>query len=384
MASYGLDYRTCTIEELQAFIRTRGIQHSGQAKTRTAIIKFLERADEDATFRFQDMPPEMRNQVYNELLVLPEAGPPEYSPLGEPVRTRSQGCHPQIISTCRGIRDEASSILYGANVTDIRINRVMSTISNNYASHQLTILRLPPTFIYENEAFGELRTQYKEWKPQLLNFQSLRIYISFYTVALYGTPSKHDSKLPHLLFSLVSFLQQSEKLKTVTIIGETKYGSQMVQEAALPGLLYPLARLCANFDCKFKGFVEYPKIAQQIQEIAEDNHELYKMNVLQKAELVRAEGEAYKGLVEINRDEKAHLRQHNKSRATMLKVFDLPFDKGDDERALLEWADQAGRIYEKIFAREVGKTLEKASGFWKEAADAFARSHSERIRVCGE
>lgn len=57
------------------------------------------------TFRFMSLQPEMRNIIYNELLIL----------------RNSFTCHPQILRTCRTIRDEATKILYCENLIEIKI-----------------------------------------------------------------------------------------------------------------------------------------------------------------------------------------------------------------------------------------------------------------------
>jgi hypothetical protein len=56
---------------------------------------------------FLDLPGEIRNPIYHELLLLPAISKPRL--LGDPP------IYPRILSTCRKIHNEAKQILYGAN-----------------------------------------------------------------------------------------------------------------------------------------------------------------------------------------------------------------------------------------------------------------------------
>lgn len=56
---------------------------------------------------FTDLPGEIRNKIYNHLLILPALSTPRL--LGDPP------LYPQILSTCRQVHVEARQILYGCN-----------------------------------------------------------------------------------------------------------------------------------------------------------------------------------------------------------------------------------------------------------------------------
>lgn len=58
---------------------------------------------------FLDLPGELRNQIYDELLISHDR---------DPTRVR---CYPQILATCRRIHQEASGILYGSNDVQITV-----------------------------------------------------------------------------------------------------------------------------------------------------------------------------------------------------------------------------------------------------------------------
>lgn len=56
---------------------------------------------------FTDLPGEIRNKIYNHLLIIPSLSTPRL--LGDPP------LYPQILSTCRQVHEEARQIMYGCN-----------------------------------------------------------------------------------------------------------------------------------------------------------------------------------------------------------------------------------------------------------------------------
>ncbi|KAH6723847.1 hypothetical protein BKA61DRAFT_587242 [Leptodontidium sp. MPI-SDFR-AT-0119] len=60
-----------------------------------------------ALISFTDLPGEIRNQIYNHLLILPALSTPRL--LGDPP------LYPEILSVCRRVHGEAKHILYGCN-----------------------------------------------------------------------------------------------------------------------------------------------------------------------------------------------------------------------------------------------------------------------------
>jgi len=64
-------YINCTKDELVRFAKNRGLKLRTNAK-RTEYAKALKKADQTLRFRFLDLPPEMRNKIYNELLIYEE------------------------------------------------------------------------------------------------------------------------------------------------------------------------------------------------------------------------------------------------------------------------------------------------------------------------
>ncbi|KAK5111506.1 hypothetical protein LTR85_011854 [Meristemomyces frigidus] len=104
-------YYHCKKAELARFATDRGLDvlntstDPRKGPLQDDYVRALKQADNYMSFRFLDLPPEMRNMVYKELVVLQE----------------SWYCHPQILATSKHVNKEASSILYGDNLIEIKI-----------------------------------------------------------------------------------------------------------------------------------------------------------------------------------------------------------------------------------------------------------------------
>ena len=108
-----LRYQRCKKTELVTFTRNRGLQVTntsqkpGVGPTSMDYVRTLEQADRTMTFRFLDLAPELRNIIYKQLLVV-------------------HCCwyaHSQILATSKEINRQASSILYGDNLYEIKIHQ---------------------------------------------------------------------------------------------------------------------------------------------------------------------------------------------------------------------------------------------------------------------
>jgi hypothetical protein len=103
-------YKRSKKTDLVTFTTNRGIPVQSTAKSsneplRKDYLRALKEADADRTFDFLGLPPELRNRIYRELLVLRD----------------SFTCQPQIVRVCKQINGEASSILYGDNLIEVKV-----------------------------------------------------------------------------------------------------------------------------------------------------------------------------------------------------------------------------------------------------------------------
>jgi hypothetical protein len=379
LKKFGLNYARCSLEELQGFTKARSII---LRKGKEACITALELADSNATFRFEDLPGELRNRVYYELLLLPPHGV-----RGIPLRNGSEifvrkvhGCHPHILATCSSIRDEASSILYGANDLEIDIQRYIWDYPQfeGHETHGVDIARLPDQVKHIPGAFGYLNTMYQDFHSVLRRFHRIRIKITTETMSYKPYIHPHHGSLADSLYILVSCLQRSTILKSLRIVGNTEKGHQFVPAQTLNKLLYPLARIFAHFNCEIVGFTEYPTLALHLQSIATEHRQFYEKNALYYATLVRDESEAYSALTEVTNDLLNH-RKHSRLRGQMCRMFDQSFQQPEDERKLLEWADRMAQFLTEVHKAEARMALSRALGFWLAAVKRFDIAHKKRI-----
>ncbi|KAK5124508.1 hypothetical protein LTR85_001725 [Meristemomyces frigidus] len=109
-ARFALDYAACTLDELRKFARDRNLRTSSELTSNSrALVSLLHLVDEHTSFRFEDLPPELRNLVYSELLTL---------------RNKSgRGfCFPEVLRASKKTCAEASAILYEDNQLPISID----------------------------------------------------------------------------------------------------------------------------------------------------------------------------------------------------------------------------------------------------------------------
>ncbi|KAK3684604.1 hypothetical protein LTR37_020104 [Vermiconidia calcicola] len=105
-------YKDWLNEELAVAASARNLIVKSTSKSRNPIpkkvdyIKALKQADKAMHFRFLDLPPEYRTEVYRYLLTFVD----------------SWTCYPQILATCKQIQQEATKVFYGNNLIEVKIH----------------------------------------------------------------------------------------------------------------------------------------------------------------------------------------------------------------------------------------------------------------------
>lgn len=268
-----MDYHRCSRKELKKFARDRGIdvpktstdRHERQRAKRD-LIAALEEADSNPSFRFLDLPPELRNMVYRELLVLQ----PEPIQLHAPehhIRTRyvskkvnqEAKCHPQILCASKKLNSEATGILHGNNSIVVKVDRWA------VKAHGVHCGTYKPQPKLHGFHAGHKSAEKLVWPDFLRRARNVKLVV----VDMLDLRKSWDvlpncGTIHNILFSLCLFLRQRDSLRTLTIdltwlahqfvgLGRTDRLQQY-----LPTAIYPLRLLRDSVETQVTGIEVLP------------------------------------------------------------------------------------------------------------------------------
>ncbi|SMR44972.1 unnamed protein product [Zymoseptoria tritici ST99CH_3D1] len=254
-----------------------------------------------ATFRFLDLPPEMRNLIYGELLTLPRR-PNRQSP------TACFGsCHPGILATCRQIYKEAAGLLACPANTEqpfnILIHADWETVPATPNGHSPTIKELRKTVQIHNHGVYKAKVIDFEHIPNgRLAYPSYlrqvkRLHIEVHVVGhreeyYYGAPMVGSAVFARsCIHTLVSFLMEGHSLQELKVkfTSAATHPDRGIAHPAILNPLQPLRRL-RNIDVvDILGFVSGGSVspgfwAPMIEEmrIKTDSHPVNLLNKMQE------------------------------------------------------------------------------------------------------
>jgi hypothetical protein len=161
----------------------------------------LKAADADWTFRFLDLYPEIRTLVYEELLTFHD----------------SFTCWPQILATCTQINDEASNVLYGNNLVEIKLWESGVFIHGRACGSHWPIVR-PSWACRLAPDFTALL-----WPSYLRKVQFLKLSLAHQGDNQQFLPENRDGQLDNIIFSLCEFLMEDHNLRSLKI--DLSYGN---------------------------------------------------------------------------------------------------------------------------------------------------------------
>ncbi|KAK4543430.1 hypothetical protein LTR36_005573 [Oleoguttula mirabilis] len=275
-----LEYDRCSSRELKSFVVGRGLEDPYPAgiTLKWFYIRVLEKADKALRpFRFQDLPPEMRNLVYTELLTLPECTCPKHC-----------YCFAQILRTNRQIHDEAVSVLYGENEIEVSFAAfpVRRSRFEKYAQiHTVSHENL------ESAPFGSVPSGMSLFPDFLKRVNKLTISVALDFDLLEDYDIDTDRAVAWLgrcLLNLASFLMHDHRLKHLTIRFSSDDEELECEQAE--ACLYPLQRIRTVTDVKVMGTVSDETITELQSEIRDTTPAF---NTLKTFLLLRDEAHAY-------------------------------------------------------------------------------------------
>ena len=237
---YALSYELYNNRDLRRFVSGRSLALPVADASRREYICALRRADCEARFRFLDLPPEMRNLVYRELLTL------RLPDMVSEHATKHDYCWPLILASCSQARDEATEILYGENTCNINLGYdVTSRFGHGSFTCQFITTINSHWFdrLQASEGSGLLERSIL-WPEYLWKVRHLRFSVNFKDIITALPGHRHESfndvlvEYDHTLYDLYSFMRQSNALKNLTL-HYSNTGSPLA-DALLAKLLFPL------------------------------------------------------------------------------------------------------------------------------------------------
>lgn len=250
----GLDYTRCSVEELKAFAAARSVAvykglFATLAPNKDEYVQALQKADQEAHFRFFDLVPELRNCIYRQLLNLDE----------------TWTCNPAILATSHQTHQEATGILYGDNTVDLCITLYVdeeshSKIKVEVGNGSSTYDDYRDTEQYLRYDLGNLVSSKSItlWPEYLKRFSNMSISLIILDHAAGATAPSQKDRLAvcnHILYALACFLMDGHSFKSVGI--QIKSSVQEVYpQRELWSVLCPLATLGRSIKFTITGVKE--------------------------------------------------------------------------------------------------------------------------------
>ncbi|CAK1363672.1 uncharacterized protein RHO25_006163 [Cercospora beticola] len=213
-------YNRCRKDELVKFATDREVVVNSKTEkgpTKKDYIAALVKADQDATFPFENLAPELRNMVYAELLTLQD----------------SFTCFPQILRTSRQINQEATGLLYRLNYVDVVIkDSGVCAHGHRCGSFTPHMLRLQP-----DTHFTALK-----WPEFLRRAHHLRVIVpdDIWSQLSVGGADQRIGCIANTLYSLCRMLREGNSVRHLRIMAQPDAASAM---ESIQAMFYPLRML---------------------------------------------------------------------------------------------------------------------------------------------
>ena len=229
---YGLNYDECSDDELSKFTTSRGLEiFTNRAMAREEVIYVLQNADLCATFNLFDLPAEIRNIIYSELLTLRKSDKKEHC---QDFQLR-QCCWPAILAACKQIKKEAHGLLYDANEFTITVSLGKPQGVSVSSSGQVNAL-LNDTIVPNLPLWKSVR---KQWPTLLTRTKSLKLCLELHQAQ---KSSEQEVEVNQILRDLHAFLTSSNTLRELHVEISCDFA---MQNNHLSDMLSPVCSLSA-------------------------------------------------------------------------------------------------------------------------------------------
>ena len=238
-------YRKCTIKELRAFIKAKSGEDppkgpNGGFVRKAVYIEKLRQIDENAVFDFMNLPPEMRNLIYEHLLIHDKA--------------TNRKASTAIIRTNQQVYREAQSFLLAESTLSLHASFLTGDVGDGVVTGDIGTL---------NYKFGSPgKAQMKSFIQPMQNAQNLAMKL---TVVSHERPGRTAIRE-----MLVDFLEAVRD--TCPNAKKVRVEFECFPQAArleIPGLLWPLMFFTERCTLKLRGltseeWTEFWGIARQV------------------------------------------------------------------------------------------------------------------------
>lgn len=257
---YGLDYDVCTPKELKRFVQDRGLRdpYPDGVTLKSCYIPILNAADRKVTFRFLDLPAEMKNAIYDELLIM----------LPKRRSYDRRYCHPQILTANKEINNDAKDILNANNtlVCDFSVDEY-GTFPWDYQS-MVHNKSYRPSWGNRIEASAILDLCELPSDSMFRKIANLDIHIKL----AIAPDTTEDGLLQNCLLVFASTLMGNHSLKQVKITLDITSETQGLDDdriELIKRVLYPLRRLRNIPSVEVKCNTGMPGVPESTEEVEE-------------------------------------------------------------------------------------------------------------------
>ena len=238
LKEFGPSYSTFTFTDLKISLQSRGIE--GPYGDRKQMIRKLRQVDRDTTFRFLDLPPELRNLVYADALTL-RHGRDKFS---------AKSCHPSILATCTQVFEEASGILNGEGQAEVSIDlwrrEYRPGAWDSSTECGFNVYFKGAALAIDSQPSDHAQV---EWPALLRRVRAIKLKINLQSATQPGSGlldgEPRDIQVNHALYSLYTFLSEKCKAKSL----EMEVSSELVTpDRRVRRVISPICALAGRFE----------------------------------------------------------------------------------------------------------------------------------------